>query len=801
MRRLFPNNRFVEPQYPIPGRDLNRLLIGEAPGEDEAEQGKPFVGGSGRVLNNLLRAAGVDRQGLTITNCISCRPPDNVFPTDRDARSYISKDDAEKSVQHCLHNHVQPLLNSRDWKRVDLVGDKALRLVGNKHGGVSRLRGSPLRIDLSNGKSLRGLAIQHPSYLMRDQEMLPVAAHDLTKSLVEPPEHYTPFPSIEDVRNFKATTFAFDIECPRYKTMGPDAPAEMVGLCGESTRAMCVPIRGEYTSELKRIFRDAEIVIGHNCIQFDLPELQDCGIKISENCAVHDTMLLQHLAFPSLSHDLEFVGSQFISKPAWKDNKQDGWEPYCCRDTDVTYQIWLELLPLVQREKLFDLYTLVQVPLARICFDMYRTGFKVNPTRISEVREKLLKEQDELETQLPDFLRTRTKPIRKRAMAPPGTLGKSGKPVKYVSVDSTKKVVPWRSPAEKQRFLYSDDPGCLGLLPVHDLKSGNITTGKMAIAKLFGKTKNPAIMALGKLNKIDEIISTFAKTDMLSVSTVHPHFNVHGTASGRLSSSDPNLQNIPESVRCIYVPRHAGWKIVDVDYSNIENRLTAILAGDTTRLAKYADPKYSDYKLLVSRAYGIPEDQVIKDNSREAPYGKCKAIVLGINYGLGARKISKMYDIELKEVYHLLDTWKSEIKLTSLWQQKTANEASRTGLLTTPFGRKRWFWTSSAYTESLSFLPQSCAADIIFRSMIGLMYERIGWSISLATKVAPITKPIPARSNLLLQVHDSLVFECAPDVVEELVATVKLVMEQPWKELGGYSIPISVKVGDSWGGD
>lgn len=796
MRKLFPQNTFVAPQLPNPNRDLVRLVIAEAPGEQEAIEGKPLVGGSGRVFNSLLRSAGIPRDGLTIVNCINCRPPDNLFPTDRDARSYISKEDAEKVIQHCKKAHVDPLLASRKWERVDLVGDKALRIIGGKYDGVTKWRGSPITIPSGQ----RAIAIQHPSYLMRDQSMLLVAANDLKKSLVEPPEHYKPFPSVEDVRAFTATTFAFDIEEPRYRTLGPAAPVEMVGLCAEATHAICVPCRGEYLSELRRIFANAKTVIGHNCIQYDLPELRNkLDLKVSDECDVHDTMLQQHLVCPDLPHDLEFVGSQFISKPAWKDDKTNGWEPYCCRDTDVTYQVWQQLLPLVRQERLFDLYQYIQVPLARICYGMHKLGFKVNPNRIAEVREKLLKEQSELELQLPEFLRSHDIDIRRRIPAPPGTLGKSGKPVKFIHVPDTKRVVPWRSPDEKQRFLYSDDPGCLGLQPVHDLKSGNITTGKMAIAKLFGKTRNPAITALGKLNKIDETLSTFAKSEMLSISRMYPHFNVHGTASGRLSSSEPNLQNIPDAVRCIYVPSHAGWKIVDVDYSNIENRLTAILAGDTARLKKYEDPKYSDYKLLVSRAYGIPESEVIKDNSREAPYGKCKAIVLGINYGLGAKKISKMYDIELKEVYHLLETWKSEIKLTSLWQQRTAEEASRTGVLTTPFGRKRWFWTSSAYTESLSFLPQSCAADIIFRAMIGLLYERIGLPILSAIKVVPIIKPIPVGSNLLLQVHDSLVFECAPNVVDELVSTVKLVMEQPWKELGGYSIPISVKIGDSWG--
>lgn len=632
---------------------------------------------------------------------------------------------------------------------------------------------------------------------MRNQEMLPVAGNDLRKSLIEPVENYIPYPSIEDVRAFTATTFAFDIETPKYRTLGDNAPVEMVGLSSAATTAMCVPVRGEYLSELKRIFREAKVIIGWNSISFDLPRLQKTDIKISEECQHYDGMLLHHLVFPDMPHGLGFAGSQFLSKPAWKNDKES-LEVYNCRDTDVTYSIWGELLSMVKREGLYDLYTNIQVPLAKICLLMHETGFKSDPDRIGVVRARLLLENEKLERELPETLRSYHRDIRKRIPAPAGTLGKSGKPVKFIHVPDKELCAPWKSAKEVARYFYSNDPGCLGMEPILDLKTDNITTGKMAIAKIFARTHNPSVLALGKLKKNAGLLSTFANEGMLLARRIHPHFNVHGTSSGRLSSSDPNLQNVPESARCLYVPSHAGWKIVDVDFSNIENRLTAILAGDTERLRKYEQPGYSDYKLLVSRAFGIRYDAVIKDNDREAPYGKCKAIVLGINYGLGAKKISIMYDIPLKEVNDIMATWRKEIALTTTWQQKTATKASKEGVLTTVFGRKRWFWTSSAYTESLSFLPQSTAADIIFRVMIALMYERVGWPEANVKKVAPVYSALPEPAQLLLQVHDSLVFECPENLVEELIATVRRVMEQPWKELGGYSIPISVKVGDSW---
>jgi hypothetical protein len=110
---------------------------------------------------------------------------------------------------------------------------------------------------------------------MREQIYLPVCVNDLRKSLDEPAEHYKPFPSIEDVQNFKYKRFAFDIECPKYKTMGKNAPAEMVGLCGKAGEAICVPIRGAYIPELRRIFVEAEEIIGHNALQFDIPKLFD----------------------------------------------------------------------------------------------------------------------------------------------------------------------------------------------------------------------------------------------------------------------------------------------------------------------------------------------------------------------------------------------------------------------------------------------------------------------------------------------------------------------------------------------
>lgn len=794
MQELFPNSNFVPPKR---GTGL-RLVISEAPGSEEELRGEPLVGGSGRWYDSMARKARVPRASVTITNCLSCRPPKNVFPTSSDARSYISLADAKEAVEQCYQNHVVPVLKSRPWTRIDLLGERPLRIVAKKNGGIFKHRGSPMPIPELGEKNI-AIPTLHPAYVMRDQTYVPVVVNDFKKGLIEPPENYNIKPSLDDVRAFDAKEFCFDIETNRFTN-----EILMVGLSDKPFHAICVPFRGAYIPELKRIFRNATSLVGHNSIQFDLPILQKSGVQHRE-AILWDTMLMQHLLQPDLPHDLEFVGSLFSNKPAWKGEKES-LETYCCRDTDVTRQCWTQLKAMLKVEKLEDLYHLVQVPLAMLCHLMQTTGFKVDPSRITEVRKRIEKEMHTEEAYLTEELRTYDKPINKRQLAPPGTKSeKTGRPLKYVMVPSTKKVVPWRSAKPVEKYLYYT----LTLPVQHHVKTERVTTDKMAIDKLYRLVRRDkhradstarSILAIKKLRRMDEIQTTFCKEQMTHVKRMHAHFNVHGTASGRFSSSKPNLQNIPEAARVIYVPSHPDWVIVDVDYSQIENRLTAHFANDTARLTRFlVDPNFSEHKYAASKFFDIPYDEVEKDNDKDAPYGKSKRIVHGTNYGMGAQKISRLYDMDFKEVKGLLARWKKEIEPSIRWQEVCANQAKYNGHLTTPFGRKRWFWTTAYYTESLSFLPQSTAADIIFRAMLALMYERIGWDVEKIGRIVRVWEPLPQPARLLLQVHDSLVFECPKSQVDDVVDVVRRVMEQPFPELGGMNIPIGVAVGPSWG--
>ena len=238
LRILRPENSFVAPTT---GNSL-RLAIGEAPGQAEAEKGTPFVGGSGRWLKVIYGKAGLQQTAVGAINCIQCQadPDKNTFPTDSQARSYISEADAYKAVEHCKKNHVLPFLQSRPWKRIDIFGDKPLKFILGKVGGVGMWRGTPLPVP-ELGPEPIAIATFHPSYIARDQSMLPIAINDLIKPLDIEPEHYDIYPTLDKVREFRAKRFAFDIECDRWTKA-----ISMVGLSASPYHSLVVPFTGEY---------------------------------------------------------------------------------------------------------------------------------------------------------------------------------------------------------------------------------------------------------------------------------------------------------------------------------------------------------------------------------------------------------------------------------------------------------------------------------------------------------------------------------------------------------------------------
>lgn len=786
MQRLFPENTFVAPRV---GNNF-RLMIGEAPGTSEAESGRPLEGSSGGWLRNIYTKAGLNEAENSAINCIQCRPPEGVFPTDPHA-NYISKEDAYAAVGHCKKAHVEPFLRARPWERIDIFGDKPLRFILDKSSGIGRWRGSILPVPFLDNKRI-AIPTFHPSYIARDQAMFPVAINDIRKTLDVEPEHYNIYPSLDSVKKFRAKKFAFDIE-----TSGWTKQISMIGFSAEDYTSIVVPFTGEYVDEIKRIFIEAEEVIGQNLVQFDLPVLayNDVHVRGPRECMVWDIMLLHHLRFPTFPHDLEFIGKQFTNKGAWKADKVS-FETYCARDVDVTWRSFFPLRWLAEQAGLIDVYKYISWPMARICRLMTDTGLQRSSSRIKTLREELHAKIEEAEKLLPLELQTNYIRKRKRINTPPGYLNKDGKPARYAFEEYDKKITPWRSSDIKKAYLYET----LGLPEQRNIKTKKITADKNALDKLYARHKLPVLKALKELSKWATLLSGFAKDEEIENDVVHPSFNVHGTETGRLSSSNPNIQNQPPAVRFTYVPRTPGGKIVSVDYSGIENRLVAHLANDRKRTKWFRDPDFSEHKYLVSLREHIDYDLVEKSKDKDSPYAIAKIIVHGSDRMMGAKKISEQFDVDFIVAKDFQALWKREIADTVAWQQRVSNAGARIGWTANPFLRKLWTWETNAATRIVSFLPQSTAFDVIARAMIACMFKRIDWPIEWAQKVAPIVEPLPDGVLLIAQVHDELLTETeSAELVDPTLQVLRKVMTQPWPELNGLSLPIGTAVGDSWG--
>jgi uracil-DNA glycosylase family 4 len=763
-----------------------RLEVGDFPGKIAAELGHPLGGGSGGWLRAMYSKAGLKEEENSVLNVIQCKQEEEEFPRHE-----------HEAIEHCRKAHVEPFLHIRPWKRVDVFGEYPLKYVLGKSIEITRWRGSLLEVPALSSQRI-AIPTFHPRYIAKDQAMFPVAINDLRKNLDVEPEHYTLFPSLDDVRRFTSTVFAFDIE-----TNGWTKEINIVGLCSKDYEVVVVPFTGEYIDELRRIFANATEVIGQNLVQFDLPVLAHNGVYIRgpKDCMVWDTMLMHHLRFPTFPHDLEFIGKQFTNKGSWKADKVS-FETYCARDVDVTWRSFHPLLSLLRQAGLEDTYKYVSWPIGKICRLMTDTGLSRSFNRIAKLRDELKESIKVQEGLLPGHLRSNVVYKNKRRPAPEGTLNEKGKPVKYVYEPVPEIEVPWRSPAIKMRFLYEELRDAKGkrLEVIKHVKTKQPTTDKNALDKLYVRHKLPELRALKELQRCSTLLNNFAKEDLKVNDVIHPSFNVHGTETGRLSSSGPNIQNQPPTVRYTYVPRKQGGRIISVDYSGIENRAVAWLAKDRKRSKWFESSDFSEHKYLAGLIEGIPYEDVIKSKDKDSPYAMAKVVVHGSDRLMGSKKIAAQYDIILEEVKRFQSIWKDEISDTIAWQKRVGESAARIGWLANPFNRKLWLWESNSITRAVSFMPQSTAADIIFRAMIALMYLRIDWPEEWARKVAPYVEPLPEGVLLLAQVHDELLCETEnADQVKPTLEVLTRVMTQPWPELDGLSLPIGTADGDSWG--
>jgi len=704
------------------------LLLGEALGSEEAYQGRPFVGGAGRTLNFLLGKAGVHRSELYVTNVVRCRPPGNRTPTEAEIKFCTTAHDLASFIAG--FNLVVPL------------GNTALHAVTGKDK-ISKWRGSVFTVAVGeSGKGIKVLPTYHPAAVMRQQEFIPTVLVDFQKikqeawtdEFLAPKQDYLfePHPGHVLAMLAAGKPFAFDVE-----TNSLDAHAGSLSLIGLTNEAgTAIGIRDYYSNPLmrealQRLFSSDLLKIAHNA-SFDIEQLEANGFVVKG--PFFDTMLAHHLVLSDVQNDLAYVASLYTRIPYWKDQMKKDLMWYNATDVDATIRCYDQLqhhLKTDNLERVFKI-TMDLLPALR---EMFQIGVRVN-TR-EQLRWRVALE----------------KVIAKREQ---DLLAMVGDPS-----------FNWKSHQQLTKLLYD----VMKFPKIYSKYGEGVTANEEALTELYELTGSRLVKTLLELRKASKLASTyFAGTS----DRVHSQYLLHGTATGRLSSRDPNLQNVPKGpARSIYIPE-IGNVFVSADYNQIELRVSAILAGETTLLEAFA--KGEDvHKRTAALVYRVAPNEVTEDQRFRA-----KMIVYGLGYGRGARSLAKEHKMTVTAAEHFIEEYSRQFPYIWAWRQRCVTKAKKEGYLANPYGRRRYFFGPNIVTKVYNYIPQSTAADVLLESLV-LLHNSL-----------------PKSARLVLTVHDSVLVECKPEDMEQVQQTLRTVMERPIPELSDQRIPIKLGSGNNW---
>ncbi len=578
----------------------------------------------------------------------------------------------------------------------------------------------------------------------------------------------------------KAELIAFDTETTSLNYM--DAELVGVSFCIEEGEAAYVPVAHDYPdapAQLSREFvldalkpileSDTVIKVGQH-IKYDKNVLANYDITL--NGIGFDTMLESYvLNSTAQRHDMDSLALAYLGHKtihfeeiAGKGAKQLPFNqisleeagPYAAEDADITLRlhnaIWTKLKEIPE---LKNLLIDVEVPLACVLSRMEQEGVLIDSQRLRQQSQDLATRIAELESEVHE---------------------EAGEPF---NLGSTKQL---------QHVLFEK----MSLPIIKKTPKGAPSTSEDVLQELALEYPLPKkIMEYRGLTKLKNTY-TDKLPKMINHRTGRVHTSYHQavTATGRLSSTDPNLQNIPirneegRRVRKAFVPRE-GNKFVAADYSQIELRIMAHLSGDKGLLDAFAHGK-DIHKATAAEVFGVPLDEVTTEQRRSA-----KAINFGLIYGMSAFGLSKQLNIPRNEAQKYMDLYFERYPGVLEYMDSTRESAKDKGYVETVFGRRLYLpdikasngaRRKGAERAAINAPMQGTAADIIKMAMIKVD----DW----------IRKNASDDVTMMMQVHDELVFEIKEDKVETYVSTITALMESA----ATLNVPLVVEagVGENW---
>ena len=577
-----------------------------------------------------------------------------------------------------------------------------------------------------------------------------------------------------------APLFAFDTETTSLDYM--EARVVGVSFAIEPGKAAYVPFGHDYLGapvqlteavvlgKLKPLLEDpARLKVGQN-LKYDRNVLLNHGIELQG--IAYDTMLESYVLNSTASrHDMDSLARRYLNVEtisfediAGKGVKQltfnqielERAAPYAAEDADITLRLHQALWGKLSAEPgLAKVFSEIELPLLPVLARMERLGTTIEP--------KLLHQQSqEIEVRLAE--------LEKQAHELAG------------------QEFNLSSPKQLGEILFTK----LGLPIIKKTPKGAPSTAEEVLAELAETYELPQLLM--EHRGLAKLKSTY--TDKLPLmikpqtGRVHTSYHQAVAATGRLSSTDPNLQNIPvrneqgRRIRQAFIPC-AGYKLVAADYSQIELRIMAHLSGDKGLLTAFAEGK-DIHKATAAEVFGVALEAVTSDMRRSA-----KAINFGLIYGMSAFGLAKQLGIGRAEAQKYMDLYFERYPGVLEYMERTRQQADAQGYVETLFGRRLYLpdiksrnagLRKGAERAAINAPMQGTAADIIKRAMIGVD----GW-------IQGITD---GSIHMLMQVHDELVFEIREEKLEEYVAIIK----EKMSAAAELHVPLVVEAGtgDNW---
>lgn len=589
--------------------------------------------------------------------------------------------------------------------------------------------------------------------------------------------NYTTVKTADEIRKLLAdlessTEFCFDTE-----TTGLNHFQDRllgISFCIEKGKASYLPVPADKDEVIRmlepfnRYFSSDKVKIAHNA-KFDMQVLSNYGIAIG--APIFDTMLAHYVVEPDMRHKMDVLSENYLNyKPipieeliGKKGKNQlsldqidlEKVSQYACEDADITFQLKHKLEPLLHKRKVESVFHTLETPLLSVLREVEYEGINVNADFLNAY-------SIDLEEQLKQLLQTIYE------LAGQEFLVSSPQQVGNILFEKLKLV---EKPKKTKTGQYQTDEETLRKLSEHEI------VAKILEFRGVSKLKSTYVDALPNLIEP-------------STGRIHTSFNQAVAATGRLSSNNPNLQNIPirtemgREVRKAFIPRDENHTIISADYSQIELRVIAHVSEDPGMIDAFKN-NLDIHTATAAKVFGVSLDEVDSDMRRKA-----KTVNFGIIYGISAFGLSQRLGIPRKEAKEIIDNYFEQFPNIKKYMDDTIAFGKEHGYVQTIMGRRRYIRdinsgnaTVRGFAErnAINAPIQGSAADMIKLAMINIQK----W-LRLSS----------FKTKMILQVHDELLFDAPKVEVDEVKAKIIELMSHALK----LSVPVLVEAnhGDNW---